>query len=150
MFQRLKTVGSEIHNTTAELFQYEFSSFSSSVFESNGLLKQAAKATLGEAIWNTGDCHAEELPTTNVVNVINEGSLLHRIPWSNGQTFSQICSKYVDHIKKRFQNSIIVMDGYIGTSTKDMTHIRRSKGIQTNTITFTENMPLREGNVSFE
>jgi predicted NAD/FAD-binding protein len=121
------------------------------MFESNGLLKQAAKATPGKAIWNTGDCHAEEHPTTNVVNVIDEGSLLHRIPRSKlGQTFSQICSTYVDHIKKRFQNPIIVMDGYNDTSTKDMTHIRRSKGIQTNTITFTENMPLREGDVSFE
>jgi 5'-3' exonuclease len=143
MFQRLTAVGSETLNTTAELFQYELASFPSSMFESNGLLKQAAKATLGEAIWNTGDCHAEELPTTNVVNVIDGGSLLHRIPWSKGQTFSQICSKYVDHVKKRFQNPIIVMDGYNGTSTKDITHIRRSKGIQTNTITFTENMPLR-------
>jgi hypothetical protein len=78
-----------------------------------------------------------------VVNVIDGGYLLHRIPWSKGQTFSQICSKYAHHIKKRFQNPIIVMDGYIVTSTKDMTHIRRSKGIQTNTITFTENMLLR-------
>lgn len=98
---------------------------------------------LGEAIWRTGDCHAEELPTTNLLNVIDGGSLLHWIPWSKGETFSQICSKYVDHVKRRFQNPIIVMDGYIGTSTKDMTHMRRSKGIQTNTITFTENIPLR-------
>lgn len=35
------------------------------------------------------------------------------------------------------------MDGYIGTSTKDVTQMRRSKGIQTNTITFTDDMPLR-------
>lgn len=63
MFQRLTAVGSETLNTTAELFQYELSSFRSSMFEANGLLKQAAKSTLGEAIWSTGDCHAEELPT---------------------------------------------------------------------------------------
>uniref|UniRef100_K1PNZ9 Uncharacterized protein n=1 Tax=Magallana gigas TaxID=29159 RepID=K1PNZ9_MAGGI len=56
MFQRLTAVRSETLNTTAELFQYELSSFPSSMFEANGLLKQAAKATLGEAIWSTGDC----------------------------------------------------------------------------------------------
>lgn len=72
MFQRLTAVGSETLNTTAELFQYELSSFRSSMFEANGLLKQAAKSTLGEAIWSTGDCHAEELPTTNLLNVIEE------------------------------------------------------------------------------
>jgi hypothetical protein len=62
MFQRLTTFGSETLNTAAKLFQYELSSFPSSMFESNGLLKRAAKARLGEVIWNTGDCHAEELP----------------------------------------------------------------------------------------
>uniref|UniRef100_K1QXD6 Uncharacterized protein n=1 Tax=Magallana gigas TaxID=29159 RepID=K1QXD6_MAGGI len=143
MFQRLTAVESETLNTTAELFQYELSSFPKSMFEANGLLKQAAKAKLGEAIWSIGDCHAEELPTTNLLNVIDGGFLLHRIPWSKGETFSQICSKYVDHVKRGFQNPIVVMDCYIGTSTKDMTHMGRSKGIQTSTITFTENMPLR-------
>lgn len=91
---------------------------------------------------DTGDFHANQLPTTNVVNVIDEGSLLHRIPWSKGQTFSKICSKYVDHVKRRFQNPINVMDSYIGTSTKDVTHMRRSKAIQTITITLTENIPF--------
>jgi hypothetical protein len=62
---------------------------------------------------------------------------------TNATPFSQICSKYVAHVKERFQNPIIVKDGYIGTSTKAMTRIRHSKGIQTNTITFTQNMPLR-------
>lgn len=59
MFHMLTAVGSETLNTTAELFQYELSSFPSSMFEANGLLKQAAKATLGEAMWSTGGCHAE-------------------------------------------------------------------------------------------
>lgn len=34
------------------------------------------------------------------------------------------------------------MDGYINKSIKDMTHKMPSKEIQTNTITFTENMPF--------
>ncbi|CAC5369996.1 unnamed protein product [Mytilus coruscus] len=90
-----------------------------------------------------GDCHAQELPETNVVHVIDGGSLLYRIPWIKGQTFSQICMKYIDHIRKRFSNPTIVMDGYNSSSTKDITHLRRSKGAQSNTITFTRDMPLR-------
>ncbi|CAC5386694.1 unnamed protein product [Mytilus coruscus] len=124
-------------NNTAELFEYELSSFPSSLFEANGLPKQAAKATLADAIWNMDDCHAQELPETNVVHVIDGGSLLYRIPWIKGQTFSQISMKYIDHIRKRFSNPTIVMDGYNSSSTKDITHLRRSKGAQSNTITFT-------------
>ncbi|CAG2193658.1 unnamed protein product [Mytilus edulis] len=101
------------------------------------------KATLADAIWNMGDCQAQELPETNIVHVIDGGSLLYRIPWIKGQTFSQICMKYIDHIRKRFSNPTVVMDGYNSSSTKDITHLRRSKGIQSNTITFTRDMPLR-------
>ncbi|VDI51986.1 Hypothetical predicted protein [Mytilus galloprovincialis] len=90
-----------------------------------------------------GDCQAQELPETNIVHVIDGGSLLYRIPWIKGQTFSQICMKYIDHIRKRFSNQTVVMDGYNSSSTKDITHLRRSKGIQSNTITFTRDMPLR-------
>ncbi|VDI79863.1 Hypothetical predicted protein [Mytilus galloprovincialis] len=104
----------------------------------NGLPKQAAKATLADAIWNMGDCQAQELPETNIVRVIDGGSLLYRIPWIKGQTFSQICMKYIDHIRKRFSNPAVVMDGYNCSSTKDITHLRRSKGIQSNTITSQE------------
>ncbi|CAG2245843.1 unnamed protein product [Mytilus edulis] len=143
MFQRLTAVGQDSLNNTAELFEYELSSFPSSLFEANGLPKQAAKATLADAIWNMGDCQAQELPETNIVHVIDGGSLLYRIPWIKGQTFSQICMKYIDHIRKRFSNPTVVMDGYDSSSTKDITHLRRSKGIQSNTITFTRDMPLR-------
>ncbi|VDI23946.1 Hypothetical predicted protein [Mytilus galloprovincialis] len=143
MFQQLTAVGQDSLNNTAELFEYELSSFPSSLFEANGPPKQAAKATLADAIWNMGDCQAQELPETNIVHVIDGGSLLYRIPWIKGQTFSQICMKYIDHIRKRFSNPTVVMDGYNSSSTKDITHLRRSKGIQSNTITFTRDMPLR-------
>ncbi|CAG2256238.1 unnamed protein product [Mytilus edulis] len=143
MFQRLTAVGQDSLNNTAELFEYELSSFPSSLFEANGLPKQAAKATLADAIWNIGDCQAQELPETNIVHVIDGESLLYRIPWIKGQTFSQISIKYIDHIRKRFSNPTVVMNGYNSSSTKDITHLRRSKGIQSNTITFTRDMPLR-------
>ncbi|CAC5384538.1 unnamed protein product [Mytilus coruscus] len=81
MFQRLTAVGQESLNNTAELFEYELSSFPSSLFKANGLPKQEGKATLADAIWNMNDCHAQDLPETNIVQVIDGGSLLYRIPW---------------------------------------------------------------------
>lgn len=79
IFQKLTAAGSVTLNTTAELLQYEHSIVSSSIFESFGLLEQAAKATLGETILIIGDCHSHELPRTNLLNGFDGGSLLHRI-----------------------------------------------------------------------
>ena len=143
MFQRLTTAGQENLNNMTDLFKYELSSFPSSLFESNGFLRQAAKSTLADAIWNSGTCNAAELPTSNVAHVIDGGSLLHRVPWTKGETFSQICSKYVDHVKRKFVTPTVVLDGYENHSTKDITHMRRSKGVVSNTVTFTKDMPLR-------
>ncbi|CAC5394802.1 unnamed protein product [Mytilus coruscus] len=111
----------------AELFKFELSSFPSSMFESNGFLRQATKSTLADAIWNSGTCQATELSVSAIAHVIDGGSLLHRVPWTKGQTFSKI----------------LVLNGYNNHSTKDITHIRRSKGIASNVETFTKDMPPR-------
>lgn len=67
IFQKLTAAGSVTLNTTAELLQYEHAIFSSSKFESFGLLEQAAKATLGETILIIGHCHSHELPLNKSV-----------------------------------------------------------------------------------
>ena len=144
MFQRLTTAGQDNLSNMTELFKYELSSFPSSMFESNRFLRQAAKSTLANAIWNSGTRQAANLPTSDVVHVIDGGSLLHRVfPWTKGQTFFEICSKYVDHVKKKFLNPTVVLDGYKNHLIKDITHMRCSKGIVSNTMTFTKDMDLQ-------
>jgi hypothetical protein len=101
------------------------------------------KSTLADAIWNSGTRQAANLPTSDVVHVIDGGSLIHRVPWTKGQTFFEICSKYVDHVKKKFLNPTVVLDGYKNHSIKDITHMRYSKGIVSNTVTFTKDMDLQ-------
>jgi hypothetical protein len=144
MFQRHTTAGQDNLPNMTELFKYELSSFPSSMFESNGFLRQVPKSTLADAIWNSGTCQATNLPTSNDANVIDGGSLPHRVPWTNGQTFFEGCSKYmyVDHAKSKFLNPTVVIDGYENHSIKDITHMRRSKGIVSSTVTFTKDMPL--------
>lgn len=45
--------------------------------------------------------------------------------------------------KEVYFNPTFVLDGYIINLIKDITHMRRSKGIVSNTVTFTKDMPLR-------
>ncbi|CAC5358443.1 unnamed protein product [Mytilus coruscus] len=65
------------------------------------------------------------------------------VPWTKGQTFSQICTNYVDHVKRKFSSPTVVLDGYDNLSTKDITHMRQCKAIVSNIVTFKKDMPLR-------
>ena len=49
---------------------------------------------------------------------------------------------YTEYVKKKYGKPIVVFDGYSGTSTKDMTHQRRSKWQIEVAVTFTEEMQL--------
>ena len=62
--------------------------------------------------------------------VLDGGSLLHKVPWTVGHTFAQICHSYVTYIKKRYGNcpTIVFDGGYDAASTKDTAHVRRTKG----------------------
>ena len=61
--------------------------------------------------------------------MLDGGSLLQRLPWPKRAYFDVICDIYIDHVKTKYPKSIVVFDGYdCGPSTKDNTHLRRSKG----------------------
>ena len=65
----------------------------------------------------------------NAYFVLDGGSLLHKFPWPNKSTFQNICNVYVQYVQRKYGNAIIVFDGYTnGPSTKDVKHMRRSKG----------------------
>jgi hypothetical protein len=77
--------------------------------------------------------------------VIDGGSLLQRIPWAVGKTFSELCEVYITHIQRNYscEDVTVVFDSYPDRPTiKDITHIRRSTG-QVTDVVFTEDMPCR-------
>ena len=74
--------------------------------------------------------------------VLDGGALLHRIPWTVGSTYRSIIGKNVDYVSKKYGKAIVVFDGYVGASTKDMTHRRRAKGKKGLTVTFNMDMSL--------
>lgn len=128
------------------LFDFELSTFPSALFENSGLLRLPHKAALADTIWSVGDCGASPLvmDDVHVQHVLDGGSLLHRVPWQTGLTYGEICLLYVQYIKRRYSDSLVVFDGYeSGPSTKDVCHFRRSHGIVGSNVSFTGNTPFK-------
>ncbi|XP_069112197.1 uncharacterized protein [Argopecten irradians] len=152
LFQRLIAAARMVTGLeVSSIFTYELSSVPSSLFDASGLPREACKPPLGEAIWKMGICGVEELPSSPLF-ILDGGSLLQRIPWLKGDTFSAVCQQYLEYVQRRYTDSVIVFDGYGNEnrqSTKATTHYRRSKGVVGQRVHFTEDMPCRIKKESF-
>ena len=144
LFQRLIAAARSNTEDIRELFKYELSTVPSALFEPTGLMREANKAQLAECIWKMGSCGVSEVIAPNPIYVLDGGSLLQKIPWIKGETFSTLCEKYVKYVKGRYHQAVVVFDGYSAEpSTKDLTHIRRSKGLVAPKVVFTKDMPFK-------
>ena len=56
--------------------------------------------------------------------------------------FFCILNAYTNYVNRNYGRAIVVFDGYQGSTIKDMTHKRRSKGKYGLTVTFEKNMNL--------
>ncbi|VDI11839.1 Hypothetical predicted protein [Mytilus galloprovincialis] len=141
LFQRCTAVANTLFDDISVIFQYELCSVPFSLFDSNG---EAHKSVLFDSIWNLVKSETTEINTEHVKYVLDGGSLIHRKPWVKGQTFSSICESYVQYVIKHYADATIVFDGYPDTPTlKDVTHVRRTKGILVPKVEFTADMPCR-------
>ena len=61
--------------------------------------------------------------------ILDGGSLMHKLQWTVGDTFAQICQAYVTYIKERYGHCpTTVFDGrYDAASKKDAAHVRQAK-----------------------
>ena len=145
MFQRLVIAGEDQFTDNSQLFQHELASVPPSVFDNNGLPREATKASLADALWNDSHCMADVSEEKQQYRyVLDGGSLIQRIPWVVGTSFINICQVYIDYVKHNFADATVVFDGYPeGPSTKDVTHMRRNKGQRSTDIIFTESMPCK-------
>ena len=116
LFQRLIAVYSLEELSTA--FQYELSSQPMSLFDKDGLMNEADKPKLKAAIKELTNEVERETPLS-MHFVLDGGSLLHKVQWSVGQTFEEICKNYWSYISKRYgHNKMVVFDGgYLQPST---------------------------------
>ena len=76
--------------------------------------------------------------------IVDGGFLLHRFKWSKEQkTFKDICSGYINYIKKYYASSIIVFDGYDDKySTKASEQRRRYATCDSPNFTIQEDSPV--------
>ena len=145
LFQRLLAAADRLVEDQAEIFSYELCSIPSSLFEPSGLFREADKPSLANAIWNLGDCSMEEtIFDESTQHVLDGGSLIQRIPWTYGASFSSICNLYAEFISSRYTNVTVVFDGYPnGPTTKDCTHLRRTHGKGSAKVKFSVNTPCK-------
>ena len=130
------------------MFKYELCSYPPALFDTSLMLRESQKSVLANAIWNLLPQDIPGIPG-EVKFVLDDGSLLQRIPWMQGATYKDICTAYTEYVTKKYGEAIIVFDGYSESSTKDMVHQRRAKGHAIVTITFTEDMKLSMKKANF-
>ncbi|KAK3105425.1 hypothetical protein FSP39_024991 [Pinctada imbricata] len=138
MFQRLSSIARDTSSDLSDVFKYELSGVPSALFDNSGLLREAQKSQLADAIWSFGDCGVDSIDSCSSF-VIDGGSLLHRLTWPQNVTYGSIITMYTHYISSRYKNPCIIFDGYSETpSTKDVAHLRRSKGMLWRKVIFND------------
>ena len=99
LFQRLTAAAQRsAEDIPRQALTYELCSVPSSLFDTAGFIREPQKPALTDAIWGLGDCSCAEPFGNDIQFVLDGGSLLQRIPWSKGTTFSTICNTYVNYV----------------------------------------------------
>lgn len=111
LFQRLIMAAPDVMDDIEGIFQYELCSPPSSLFETNGLLREANKPSLADAVWKfaQGTDMSAHQDDDGMCYVIDGGSLLQRLPWSRNVTFGSICQRYVDYALFRRAKMSLIM-----------------------------------------
>ena len=102
------------------------------LFEAKNILRKPDKPQLAEAIRNYAKSKSDNAVTETVPMTdhfgLDGGSLLHRVKWIEGSTYSSIADDYASFTVRHYARATVVFDGYgVGPSIKDGTHQRRSR-----------------------
>ena len=140
LFQRFLVVSQTADLSLHEVMAHELSPYPPSLFEAKHLLRKPNKAQLMTAIKEqcSDDAVLKDVPEVEH-NVLDGGSLLHRLKWSEGKTYSSIADDYASFTVKHYGKATIVFDGYIGgPNTKDITHKRLRQNRTSNKVNIAE------------
>ena len=133
LFQRFLVVSQSGDLCLEEVMKYELSPYPPSLFEGKYILRKPDKAKLLEAIRKhvipESEAILQFIPRSDHY-VLDGGSLLHRLKWMEGSTYSSIPSNYASFTVNKYSKATIVFDGYGGgPSTKDNAHMRRKSEV---------------------
>ena len=115
--------------------QYELCPIVLSLFDENGFIRSVAKADLAKLLVSE-IAHVDKEAATEIIKnnletviVLDVGALLYRVACTKNSTFETIIKNYVSHINNMVGKSgrkLVVVDGYITSSTKDHCHLKRA------------------------
>ena len=106
LFQRLLVVG-ETCDELPLVLKHELCSYPPALFEEPGMMRLANKSLLADAMWNLLGDHPQD-PTVEKCSVFDGGSLMHRIIWHRGTTYSGIWTQYITYVRRRYGNAILM------------------------------------------
>ena len=114
-----------------------------SLFEGKDVMRQHDKPQLAEALRNYVKTKSDNAVTQTVPvtehYVLDGGSLLHRLKWTEGTAYSSTAGDYASFTVNHYRRATVVFDGYqSGPSIKDCTHQRRSQKLNANKVDITD------------
>ena len=91
IFQRLSLIATNGSNEDpASFFKYELCTHPAALFDDTSLPWEANKPALANALWKLVK-NENEVSADPIHYVLDGGSLLHRLPWTRGETFLCVC-----------------------------------------------------------
>ena len=129
LFQRFLVVSQTAELSLDKIMSYKLSPYPQALFEAKHVLWKTDKAKLMHALKThvtaiSNEAVLETAPEAEH-NVFDGGSLLRRLKWSDGRTYTSIANDYAAFTVKHYGKATVVFDGYsVGPSTKDNTHQR--------------------------
>ena len=99
LLQRL-IVAAKAADNIKNIFKYELCSHPLALFDSSLLLREPQKPDLANAIRDTLAQDTPEI-SKDVQFVLDGGSLLQLIPWTQEATYRDICTVYTTYVRKK-------------------------------------------------
>ena len=131
LFQRFLMVSQSGDPCLEDVMKCELSPYSPSLYGGKNLLRKPGKAPLLHAVishvTSSNDAILQVIPKTDHY-VLDGGSLIHRLIWTDGSTYNSIADAYASFTVDVHGNATVVFDGYDGgPSMKDNGHHPRTR-----------------------
>ena len=133
LFQRFLAVSQSGDLSLNEVIDHELSPYPQSLFLAKNQLRQPDKPQFRDALKEHLKIHSDGAGLLEYVPkvehyVLDVGSLMHRLKWAEGRTYSSITDDFTSFTVEHYGNATVVFDGYSGgPTTKDNTHQRRRR-----------------------
>ena len=134
-FQRALSLASadSLSISLDDCLRYELCASAQSLFDENGFMRVGTKSDLAKFLVTENSLVDKEdgdnlRKSGDATIVVDGGALLHRVAWPKGDSVATIIKLYASHVRTLCgsSNTVVVFDGYLQSTTKDMCHAKRA------------------------